>query len=73
MTEACKLVSRRNSQGSGMTWWIKRPDGSVINTMHASSGREKYKKDQMGGLLRKEQEIWEFNRVSVAWSGKKTL
>jgi hypothetical protein len=56
-----------------MTWWIKRPDDSVINTMHASSGRDRYKKDQMGGLLRKEQEIWEFSRVSLAWDGKKTF
>ena len=73
MAGACELVSRRNSQGSGMTWWIKRPDDSVINTFHASNGREKYGKDQMGGLLRKEQEIWEFSRVSLTWNGRKTF
>lgn len=73
MMKACRLVSRTNSQGSGMTWWIVRPDGSAINTLHASNGRERFYKDQMEGILTRERNIWNLNSISVVWSGRKSF
>ena len=73
MTIICRLVSRPNSQGKGCTWWIKRPDGSVINTFHASSGRERYRKEDLVGLLKREQEIWEFSKITNTWTGRRSF
>lgn len=73
MTIICRLISRPNSQGKGNTWWIQRPDGSIINTFHASSGRDRYRKEDMESSLKREQGIWESSRFSGTWEKRRSL
>ena len=47
-----RLVSRRNQEGKGKTWYLVFTDGFVVNTFYDSSSRERFKLKEMQKIVR---------------------